>query len=216
MLKVNPKKHGHCLKQHPDPLFSGWYATPKSIPKGAFCLQHLLLSVEEATWELAGDLWKTSSSGGNLIHSCADPLCNSIPCKSWGQLASKSAFDELFWEGAFPAFDCSSNRKKARSLGPPPLHDGAPPRPCPLSIIICPTDSNILPLAKQTKADSLCCNARVCNPKKSHTVDGRNPAPPKNPWIDDSPVNTNKWFPMVSKWCRSLSIHSRFCSVHIP
>ena len=27
---------------------------------------------------------------------------------------------------------------------------------------------------------------------------------------DDSPVNTNKpWFPMVSKWCRSSSIHSR-------
>ena len=32
----------------------------------------------------------------------------------------------------------------------------------------------------------------------SHTVDGRNPAPPKKPWDDDSSVNTNKhWFPMV-------------------
>ena len=41
------------------------------------------------------------------------------------------------------------------------------------------------------------------------TVDGRNPAPPKKPWNDDSPVNTNKqWFPMVSKWCRVFSIHS--------
>ena len=44
-----------------------------------------------------------------------------------------------------------------------------------------------------------------------HTVDGRNPAPPKKPWNDDSPVNTNtQWFPMVSKWCRISSIHSRF------
>ena len=40
-------------------------------------------------------------------------------------------------------------------------------------------------------------------------MDGRNPAPPKRPWRDDSPVNTNKqWFPMVSKWGRILSIHS--------
>ena len=42
-----------------------------------------------------------------------------------------------------------------------------------------------------------------------HTVDGRNPAPPKKPRNDDSPVNTNKqWLPMVSKWCRISSIHS--------
>ena len=42
-----------------------------------------------------------------------------------------------------------------------------------------------------------------------HTVDGRNPTPPKKPWNDDSPVNTNKqWLPMVSKWCRISSIHS--------
>ena len=41
------------------------------------------------------------------------------------------------------------------------------------------------------------------------TVDGRNPAPPKKPWNDDSPVKTNEqWFPMVSTWCRILSIHS--------
>ena len=34
-----------------------------------------------------------------------------------------------------------------------------------------------------------------------HIVDGRNPAPPKKPWNDDSLVNTNQqWFPMVSKW----------------
>ena len=45
--------------------------------------------------------------------------------------------------------------------------------------------------------------------KGSNTVDGRNPAPPKTPWNDDSLVNTNKqWLPMVSKWCRILSIHS--------
>ena len=42
-----------------------------------------------------------------------------------------------------------------------------------------------------------------------HTVDGRNPAPPKKPWNDDSPVNTHKhWFFVVSKWCRISSIHS--------
>ena len=42
------------------------------------------------------------------------------------------------------------------------------------------------------------------------TVDGRNPAPPKNPWNDDSSVNTNKqWLPLLSKWCRISSIHSR-------
>ena len=34
-------------------------------------------------------------------------------------------------------------------------------------------------------------------------------APPKKPWNDDSPVNTNKhWCPMISKWCRISSIHS--------
>ena len=33
----------------------------------------------------------------------------------------------------------------------------------------------------------------------SHIVDGQNPAPPKNPWNEDSPVNTNEqWFPMLS------------------
>ena len=42
------------------------------------------------------------------------------------------------------------------------------------------------------------------------TVDGRNPAPPKKPCDDDPPVNTNKqWFPILSKWCRISSIHSR-------
>ena len=30
-------------------------------------------------------------------------------------------------------------------------------------------------------------------------MDGQNPAPPKKPWKDDSPVNNNKlWLPMVS------------------
>ena len=40
-------------------------------------------------------------------------------------------------------------------------------------------------------------------------MDGRNPAPPKDPWNDDSLVDANQqWFAMVSKWCRILSIHS--------
>ena len=51
-------------------------------------------------------------------------------------------------------------------------------------------------------------------------MDGRNPAPPKKPWNNDSLANSNKqwlpivsntnkeWFPMVSKWCRISSIHS--------
>ena len=44
-----------------------------------------------------------------------------------------------------------------------------------------------------------------------HTVDGRNPAPPKKPWNVDSPGNTNKqWFLMVSTRCRISSIHSMF------
>ena len=33
---------------------------------------------------------------------------------------------------------------------------------------------------------------RVTSDHKRHTVDGRNPAPPKKPWNDDSPANTNK------------------------
>ena len=44
-----------------------------------------------------------------------------------------------------------------------------------------------------------------------HSVDGPNSAPPKpkNPWNDDSPVNTNEQrLPMVSKWCRISSTHS--------
>ena len=41
------------------------------------------------------------------------------------------------------------------------------------------------------------------------TVDGPNAAPPKKPWNDDSPANTNEqWFPIASKWCRISSIHS--------
>ena len=36
----------------------------------------------------------------------------------------------------------------------------------------------------------------------SHTVDGRNPAPPKKPWNHDSPVHTNKqWLPMFFRGC---------------
>ena len=41
-------------------------------------------------------------------------------------------------------------------------------------------------------------------------MNGRNPAPPKKPWNDDSPVNTNKqWFRMVSKWCRNF-VHPQY------
>ena len=39
---------------------------------------------------------------------------------------------------------------------------------------------------------------KTCRRLKA-TVDGRNPAPPKKPWNDESNVNTNKqWFPMIS------------------
>ena len=44
-----------------------------------------------------------------------------------------------------------------------------------------------------------------------NTVDGQSPAPPKKPWNDDSPANTNKpWSPMISKWCEMdfATIHS--------
>ena len=42
-----------------------------------------------------------------------------------------------------------------------------------------------------------------------NTVDGRNPGPPKKPWKDDSPSNTNKryGFPMVSKRCEMDFVH---------
>ena len=52
-----------------------------------------------------------------------------------------------------------------------------------------------------------------------NTVDGRNPAPPKRLWRDDSPVNTNKqWFPMVSKWCRFCpsTVSCCFCGFCSP
>ena len=40
-------------------------------------------------------------------------------------------------------------------------------------------------------------------------LDGQNPAKPKKAWNADCPGHTNKqWFPMVSKWCRILSINS--------
>ena len=42
-------------------------------------------------------------------------------------------------------------------------------------------------------------------------VDGRNPAPPKKPWGDASPVNTNKeWFAMISKWCEMDFVHPQY------
>ena len=45
----------------------------------------------------------------------------------------------------------------------------------------------------------------------SHTVDGRNPAPPKKPWNDDPPANTNKqWFSMISKWCEMDFVHPQY------
>ena len=46
-------------------------------------------------------------------------------------------------------------------------------------------------------------------PTKMLWMDEIHFAPPKKPWNDDSPVNTNKhWVPMFSKWCRGVSIHS--------
>ena len=43
------------------------------------------------------------------------------------------------------------------------------------------------------------------------TVDGRNPAPPKKPWNDDSLVNDNQqWFPMVLKWCEMDFVHPQY------
>ena len=36
-------------------------------------------------------------------------------------------------------------------------------------------------------------------------------APPKKPWNDDSPVNTNKqWFSMVAKWCEMDFVHPQY------
>ena len=58
------------------------------------------------------------------------------------------------------------------------------------------------------KLHPFCCYHYQRHPER-YTVDGQNPAPPKKPWNDDSPVNTIKaWFAMVSHWC-SISIHSR-------
>ena len=54
---------------------------------------------------------------------------------------------------------------------------------------------------------------------RENTVDGRNPAPPKKPWNDNSPVNTNKqWVSLVSAWCRISSIpqYHRTCWTEIP
>ena len=43
------------------------------------------------------------------------------------------------------------------------------------------------------------------------TVDGRNPAPPKKPWGDAAPVNTNKqWFAMVSKRVVQDFVHPQY------
>ena len=41
-------------------------------------------------------------------------------------------------------------------------------------------------------------------------MDGRNPAPPKKPWNDDSPANTNEqWFPMVLKVVQDF-VHQQY------
>ena len=41
-----------------------------------------------------------------------------------------------------------------------------------------------------------------------NTADGRNPAPPKKPWNDGSPVHTNQQrFRMVSNWCKMDFVH---------
>ena len=47
--------------------------------------------------------------------------------------------------------------------------------------------------------------------KDTHTVDGRNPAPPKKIRNDESPViTTAQWFLMVSKWCGMDFVHPRY------
>ena len=57
-------------------------------------------------------------------------------------------------------------------------------------------------------------SSSLCKKSGRHTVDGQNPAPPKRPWHDDSPVNINiinkQWFPISPKWCRISSVHSIF------
>ena len=54
---------------------------------------------------------------------------------------------------------------------------------------------------------------QTTNQREAHTVDGRNPAPPKQPGNDDSSVNTNK--AMVShgviSWCEMDSVHPQYC-----
>ena len=91
---------------------------------------------------------------------------------------------------------------------------------------ICPHITHVISLTNVARPTERCLHPRCILPgaasraclKASHfscrtesapTMDGRNPAPPKKPWNDDSPANTNKqWFLMVSKWCRISSIHS--------
>ena len=84
-----------------------------------------------------------------------------------------------------------------------------------MSIRTVPRDSQVYPEGNQSNNNQFFAAATgtvtAIDGLKARlpTVDGRNPAPPKNPWNDGSTVNTNKqWFPMVSKWCRILSIHS--------
>ena len=53
-------------------------------------------------------------------------------------------------------------------------------------------------------------DCRTCG---SLWVDEIHFAPPKEPWNDGYPANSNEqWFPMVSKWCRVLSIHCMITS----
>ena len=72
----------------------------------------------------------------------------------------------LLWAGAAP-------------WPPPTLRRSAAPR-----------------ISAMDSTDSLArCRVEARRPERP-TVDGRNPAPPKKPWNDDSPVNTNnQWFP---------------------
>ena len=52
--------------------------------------------------------------------------------------------------------------------------------------------------------------------KDNCTVDGRNLAPPKEPWNDDFPANTNKqWSPMDSKWCEMDFVHPYYGHIDI-
>ena len=103
-------------------------------------------------------------------------------------------------------------KKKKNATGRPSPAPGArPPKgsSLPVAEAACPSCTGIF------KGSGFC--RVICGTKHRRSLfsatlllmDEIHFAPPKKPWHEESPVNTNKqWFPAVSKWCRSLSIHS--------